>query len=50
MNDQETEFSRVYDNIKYLYKKVWKLIEGTTYIRFAPLFGADRIQRSKIGR
>ena len=26
------EFSRVYDNFKCLYKKVWKIIEGTTYI------------------
>ena len=27
-----TEFSRVYANFKCLYKKVWKLIEGTTHI------------------
>ena len=27
-----TEFSRVYDNFICLYKKVWKLIEVTTYI------------------
>ena len=27
-----SEFSRVYDNFKSLYKKVWKPTEGTTYI------------------
>ena len=29
-------FSRVNDNFKCLYKKVWKLIEGTSYLRLFP--------------
>ena len=28
----DSDFSRVYDNFKWLYKKVWKLIECTMYI------------------
>ena len=32
MYRNNSEFSRVYDNFKYLYKKVWKLIECTIYI------------------
>ena len=32
MYSNNSEFSRVYDNFKCLYKKVWKLIEFTTYI------------------
>ena len=32
------KFSRIYDNFKCLYKKVWKLIEGTTYIFFLRIF------------
>ena len=31
-HNKHTEFSRVYDNFKFLYKKVWKIIEGTTYV------------------
>ena len=31
MYSNNSEFSRVYDNFKCLYKKVWKLIECTTY-------------------
>ena len=30
MYSNNSEFSRVYDNFKRLYKKVWKLIEGTS--------------------
>ena len=32
MYSNNSEFSRVYDNFKYLYKKVLELIEGTTYL------------------
>ena len=32
MHSNNREFSRVYDTFKYLYKKVWKLIEGTPYV------------------
>ena len=30
MYSNNIEFSRVYNNFKFLYKKVWKLIEGKT--------------------
>ena len=32
IDSNNSEFSRVYDDSKCLYKKVWKLIEGTTYL------------------
>ena len=34
MYSNNSEFSRVYNNFKCLYKKVWKLIECTTYIEW----------------